>query len=57
MKESFVADLKPGSLIHTTFLVQSKELKKGRWTGPYLDVRPLDSIGTTARERAGGQPR
>jgi 3'-5' exoribonuclease len=48
MKESFVADLKPGSLIHTTFLVQSKELRKGRSGGCYLDVRLQDSSGTIA---------
>lgn len=48
MKESFVADLRPGSLIHTTFLVQSKELKKGRSGGVYLDVRLQDSSGTIA---------
>jgi len=36
MKDSFVADLRPGSLIHTTFLVQSKERKKGRSEEPGL---------------------
>lgn len=48
MKDSFVADLKPGSLIHTTFLVQSRELKKGRSGSCYLDVRLQDSSGTIA---------
>ncbi|HEV2426314.1 MAG TPA: HD domain-containing protein [Terriglobia bacterium] len=48
MKDSFVADLKPGSIIHTTFLVQSRELKKGRSGGCYLDVRLQDSSGTIA---------
>ncbi len=46
MKDSFVADLKPGSLIHATFLVQSKELKKGRSGRSYLDVRLQDSTGS-----------
>jgi len=48
MKGSFVTDLKPGSLIHTTFLVQSKELRKGRSGGCYLDVRLQDSSGVIA---------
>jgi len=48
MKDSFVADLRLGSLIHTTFLVQSKELKKGRSGRSYLDVRLQDSSGTIA---------
>lgn len=48
MKESFIADLKPGSLIHTTFLVQSKELRKGRSGGCYLDVRLQDWTGAVA---------
>jgi len=48
MKESFVADLKPGSLIHTTFLVQTKELRRGRSGGCYLDVRLQDSSGVIA---------
>lgn len=48
MKDSFVADLRPGSLIHTTFLVQGKELKKGRSGRAYLDVRLQDSSGAVA---------
>jgi 3'-5' exoribonuclease len=48
MKESFVAELRPGSFVHTTFLVQSKELKKSRSGGCYLDVRLQDSSGTIA---------
>jgi len=45
MKESFAADLKPGQAVHTTFLVQSKELKKARTGSTYLEVRLQDSSG------------
>lgn len=45
MKDSFVADLKPGSNVHTTFLVQSRELKKARAGGSYLEVRLQDATG------------
>jgi 3'-5' exoribonuclease len=48
MKESFVADLKPGSIILTSFLVQSKELKQGPSGSCYLEARLQDSSGTIA---------
>ncbi|HEY6291935.1 MAG TPA: HD domain-containing protein [Terriglobia bacterium] len=44
MKERFVADFKPGAIVETTFLVQSKELKKGR-SGGRLELRLQDSSG------------
>lgn len=48
MKQTFVADLKPGSLVHTTFLVQSKDLKRARAGGSYLEVRLQDATGMVA---------
>ncbi|HUI41755.1 MAG TPA: HD domain-containing protein [Terriglobia bacterium] len=45
MKESFVADLKPGLALNTTFLVQGKELKKARTGSTYLEVRLQDATG------------
>jgi 3'-5' exoribonuclease len=45
MKERFVADLKPGSIVNTTFLVQSRELKKARTGASYLEVRLQDATG------------
>jgi len=45
MKERFVADLKPGSIVNTTFLVQSRELKKARSGTSYLEVRLQDATG------------
>ncbi|HXJ91451.1 MAG TPA: HD domain-containing protein [Terriglobia bacterium] len=45
MKERFVADLKPGSIVNTTFLVQSWELKKARSGAGYLEVRLQDATG------------
>ncbi len=45
MKERFVADLKPGSIVNTTFLVQSRDLKKARSGTSYLEVRLQDATG------------
>jgi 3'-5' exoribonuclease len=45
MKERFVADLKPRSIVNTTFLVQSRELKKARSGSSYLEVRLQDATG------------
>jgi len=45
MKECFVTDLKPGSIVHTTFLVQSRELKKSRSGDSFLEVRLQDTTG------------
>src|SRR5215472_2851021 len=45
MKERFVADLKPGSIVHTTFLVQNRELKKAGSGRSYLEVRLQDATG------------
>jgi 3'-5' exoribonuclease len=45
MKERFVADLKAGTIVTTTFLVQSRELKKARTGGSYLEVRLQDATG------------
>jgi 3'-5' exoribonuclease len=45
MKERFVADLKAGTIVNTTFLVQSRELKKARTGSSYLEVRLQDATG------------
>jgi 3'-5' exoribonuclease len=45
MKESFAADLKPGSSVNTTFLVQSKERRTSRSGSTYLEVRLQDATG------------
>jgi 3'-5' exoribonuclease len=45
MKDCFVADLKPGSTVHTTFLVQSQERRKSRAGGSFLEVRLQDVTG------------
>ncbi len=45
MKESFVAELKPETSVHTTFLVQSKERKIARSGNAYLDLDLRDSSG------------
>jgi len=53
MKERFVAALKPGSIVETTFLVQSKELKKTP-SGARLELRLQDASGAIAgRLRSG----
>jgi len=56
MKDCFVADLKPGSIVHTTFLVQSRELKTARSGDSYLEVRLQDATGLILGRRwdAGG---
>lgn len=45
MKESFIADLSPGTPVNTTFLVQGKERKVSRSGSPYLDLVLQDSGG------------
>ena len=53
MKERFVADLKPGSIVETTFLVQSRELRKTP-SGVRLELRLRDASGAIAgRVRSG----
>ena len=46
MKEAYIADLKPGTSINTTFLVRSKERKTARNGSAYLDLEFQDSTGT-----------
>ena len=46
MKESYIADLKPGTSVSTTFLVRSKERKTARNGSAYLDLEFQDSTGT-----------
>lgn len=46
MKESYIADLKPGSSVNTTFLVRTKERKTARNGSAYLDLEFQDSTGT-----------
>jgi hypothetical protein len=46
MKESLVADLKPGSSVNTTILVQDKELKTSSSGNADLDVRLGDCTGS-----------
>jgi 3'-5' exoribonuclease len=45
MKTHFVADLKPGSRLETTFLVHTKERKTASNGKPYLDLELRDSSG------------
>lgn len=45
MKKTFVADLKPGQLCDTTFLLQSKERRTGRNGKAYLDLEFRDATG------------
>lgn len=45
MKQSFVADLIPGSAVNTTFLVQAKERRTGRNGSAYLDLELQDATG------------
>ncbi len=45
MKESFIADLTPGTSVNTTFLVQGKERKVDRNGSAYLDLDLQDSSG------------
>jgi 3'-5' exoribonuclease len=46
MKDCIIADLKPGAALNTTFLVQSKDIKKARTGSSYLEVRLQDSSGS-----------
>lgn len=45
MKTHFVADMKPGSRLETTFLVHAKERKTASNGKPYLDLELRDSSG------------
>lgn len=45
MKTHFVADLKPGSRLETSFLVHAKERKTASNGRPYLDLELRDSTG------------
>ncbi len=45
MKTHFVADLKPGSRLETSFLVHAKERKTASNGKPYLDLELRDSSG------------
>jgi 3'-5' exoribonuclease len=46
MKEAYIADLKPGASVSTTFLVRSKDRKTARNGNAYLDLEFQDSTGT-----------
>jgi 3'-5' exoribonuclease len=46
MKEIYIADLKAGTPISTTFLVRAKERKTARNGSAYLDLEFQDSTGT-----------
>ena len=46
MKPQFVADLKPGGAVNTTFLVQAKDRRLTRTGSPYLDLVFRDSTGS-----------
>ena len=46
MKEAYIADLKPGTSLTTTFLVRTKERKTARNGSAYLDLEFQDSTGT-----------
>ena len=46
MKETYIANLKPGTSVNTTFLVRSKERKTARNGSAYLDLEFQDSTGT-----------
>ncbi len=46
MKETYVGDLKPGSSVTTTFLIQTMERKTARNGSAYLDLKLQDSSGT-----------
>ncbi|MGH9406511.1 MAG: 3'-5' exoribonuclease YhaM family protein [Terriglobia bacterium] len=46
MKNAFVADLKPGQQVNTSFLVQSKDRKLARNGSAYLDLELRDSTGS-----------
>lgn len=46
MKETYVADLTPGSSIATTFLIRTKDRKTARNGNPYLDLELQDNSGT-----------
>jgi len=38
MKEAYIADLKPGTSVSTTFLVRTKDRKTARNGSAYLDL-------------------
>ena len=46
MKETYIADLKPGTSVTTTFMVRAKERKTARNGNAYLDLEFQDSTGT-----------
>ena len=46
MKEAYIADLKPGTSVTTSFLVRTKERKTARNGSAYLDLEFQDSTGT-----------
>jgi 3'-5' exoribonuclease len=46
MKEAYIADLKPGTSVTTTFLVRTKERKTARNGSAYLDLEFQDNTGT-----------
>jgi 3'-5' exoribonuclease len=46
MKEAYIAGLKPGTSVSTTFLVRTKERKTARNGSAYLDLEFQDSTGT-----------
>jgi 3'-5' exoribonuclease len=46
MKEAYIADLKPGTSVTTSFLVRTKERKTARNGNAYLDLEFQDSTGT-----------
>ena len=46
MKETYIADLQPGTSINTTFLVRAKERKTARNGSAYLDLEFQDSTGS-----------
>jgi 3'-5' exoribonuclease len=45
MKTQYVADLSPGTVLDTTFLIQSKERKTASNGKPYLDLELRDASG------------
>lgn len=46
MKEAYIADLKPGTSVSTTFLVRTRDRKTARNGSAYLDLEFQDSTGT-----------
>ncbi|HLY63663.1 MAG TPA: HD domain-containing protein [Terriglobia bacterium] len=48
MKQDFVADLKPDTVVHTTFLVHIKERKTANNGSAYLDLALRDSTGVVS---------